>query len=80
MEFQVRRLRRGAEDEFVIGLSANLLTTAKARAHGRGADYVFLESGVARTEAHRFHLRHGATHAATAFRWTLETPADDVSR
>lgn len=37
-----------------------------------GADYVFLESGVARTEAHRFYLREGATQAAAAFRWTTK--------
>jgi ribosomal protein S18 acetylase RimI-like enzyme len=53
------------------GVGASLLTTARAWAHERSADYVFLESGVARTEAHRFYLRHGATHAASAFRWTI---------
>jgi GNAT superfamily N-acetyltransferase len=54
------------------GVGASLLTTAKAWAHEQGADYVFLESGVARTEAHRFYLREGATHTAAAFRWTME--------
>ena len=53
------------------GVGASLLTTAKAWARERGADYVFLESGVARTAAHRFYLRQGATHAASAFRWNL---------
>jgi ribosomal protein S18 acetylase RimI-like enzyme len=53
------------------GVGASLLTTAKAWAQEHGADYVFLESGVARTEAHRFYLRQGATHAAAAFRWTM---------
>lgn len=52
------------------GVGARLLTTARAWAHEQGADYAFLESGVARTEAHRFYLREGATHAAAAFRWT----------
>ncbi|GAA1520370.1 hypothetical protein GCM10009677_61980 [Sphaerisporangium rubeum] len=36
-----------------------------------GADYVFLESGISRTEAHHFYLRQGANHAAAAFRWTV---------
>ena len=54
------------------GIGASLLTTAKAWARGRGADYVFLESGLARTDTHRFYLRQGATHAAAAFRWTVE--------
>ena len=53
------------------GIGASLLTTAKAWAQEHGADYVFLESGVARTEAHRFYLQQGATHAAAAFRWTI---------
>ncbi|MFI6242042.1 GNAT family N-acetyltransferase [Micromonospora sp. NPDC050795] len=52
------------------GVGSSLLTTARAWAHDHGADYVFLESGLARTEAHRFYLREGATHAAAAFRWT----------
>ncbi|MEV4622376.1 GNAT family N-acetyltransferase [Asanoa sp. NPDC049573] len=54
------------------GVGASLLTTARAWAHEQGADYVFLESGLARTEAHRFYLREGATHAAAAFRWTIQ--------
>lgn len=54
------------------GVGASLLTAARAWAREHGADYVFLESGVARTEAHRFYLREGATHAASAFRWTCE--------
>jgi GNAT superfamily N-acetyltransferase len=54
------------------GVGARLLTTARAWAHEQGADYVFLESGVGRTEAHRFYLREGANHAAAAFRWTME--------
>ncbi len=54
------------------GVGTSLLTTARAWAHEQGADYVFLESGVARTEAHRFYLREGANHAAAAFRWTME--------
>jgi GNAT superfamily N-acetyltransferase len=53
------------------GIGNSLLTAAKAWAHEHGADYVFLESGVARTEAHRFYLREGATHAAAAFRWNI---------
>ncbi|MEW1586564.1 GNAT family N-acetyltransferase [Micromonospora vinacea] len=52
------------------GVGADLLAAARAWAHEQGADYVFLESGLARTEAHRFYLREGATHAAAAFRWT----------
>jgi GNAT superfamily N-acetyltransferase len=54
------------------GVGSSLLTAAREWAHEHGADYVFLESGVARTDAHRFYLRAGATHAASAFRWTSE--------
>lgn len=53
------------------GVGASLLTSARAWAQERGADYVFLESGVGRTEAHRFYLHQGAVHAASAFRWTI---------
>ncbi|MGC4865731.1 GNAT family N-acetyltransferase [Micromonospora sp. DT53] len=52
------------------GVGSSLLAAARAWADERGADYVFLESGLARTEAHRFYLREGATHAAAAFRWS----------
>lgn len=52
------------------GVGSHLLAAARAWAHEQGADYVFLESGLARTEAHRFYLREGATHAAAAFRWS----------
>ncbi|MEU1590271.1 GNAT family N-acetyltransferase [Micromonospora sp. NPDC005710] len=52
------------------GVGSNLLAAARAWAYEQGADYVFLESGLARTEAHRFYLREGATQAAAAFRWT----------
>ncbi|MFI6237834.1 GNAT family N-acetyltransferase [Micromonospora sp. NPDC050784] len=52
------------------GVGSKLLAAARAWAHEQGADYVFLESGLGRTEAHRFYLREGATHAAAAFRWT----------
>lgn len=54
------------------GVGASLLTTVRAWAYDHGADYVFLESGLARAEAHRFYLREGATHAAAAFRWTTK--------
>ena len=54
------------------GVGTSLLAAAKAWAYEHGADYVFLESGVGRTDAHRFYLREGATHVASAFRWTLE--------
>lgn len=52
------------------GVGTALLTAARRWAHEHGADYVFLESGLGRTEAHRFYLREGATQAAAAFRWT----------
>lgn len=53
------------------GVGAALLTAARKWAQDHGADYIFLESGLARTEAHRFYLREGATQAAAAFRWTM---------
>ncbi|MCG5442254.1 GNAT family N-acetyltransferase [Micromonospora sp. NIE79] len=52
------------------GVGSSLLAAVRAWAHDQGADYVFLESGLARTGAHRFYLREGATHAAAAFRWS----------
>ncbi|MGI5214484.1 GNAT family N-acetyltransferase [Plantactinospora sp. CA-290183] len=75
----VRFGRRASIEDLVVhpewrsrGVGTILLTTARAWAHEQGADYVFLESGVTRTEAHRFYLRAGATHAAAAFRWTTD--------
>ncbi|MDI1460918.1 GNAT family N-acetyltransferase [Catellatospora sp. KI3] len=52
------------------GVGAALLATARSWAYEHGADYVFLESGNARTEAHRFYLREGAIQAAASFRWS----------
>ncbi|GHJ43264.1 hypothetical protein Cs7R123_06060 [Catellatospora sp. TT07R-123] len=57
------------------GVGASLLTAARAWAHEQGADFVFLESGLARADAHRFYLREGATHSAATFRWTIEPTA-----
>ncbi len=54
------------------GVGTSLLTATRGWAHDNGADYVFLESGVARTDAHRFYLREGGTHVAAAFRWTAQ--------
>jgi GNAT superfamily N-acetyltransferase len=75
----VRFGRRASVEDLAVhpewrsrGVGTSLLTTARGWAHEKGAGYVFLESGVARTEAHRFYLREGATHAAAAFRWTME--------
>ncbi len=59
------------EDWRSSGVGARLLSSLRAWAADRGADYLFLESGLGRTEAHRFYLRQGAVHAASAFRWTL---------
>jgi GNAT superfamily N-acetyltransferase len=53
------------------GVGATLLSSAKRWAIDRGADYVFGESGLARTDAHRFYTREGAVHTASAFRWTF---------
>ena len=53
------------------GVGTMLLTSVRKWATDRGADYVFLESGLARTEAHRFYIREGAVQAASAFRWTM---------
>ncbi len=53
------------------GVGSMLLTSARKWAIDRGADYVFLESGLARTDAHRFYIREGALQAALAFRWTI---------
>ncbi|MCG5467737.1 GNAT family N-acetyltransferase [Micromonospora sp. LAH09] len=73
----VRFGRRASVEDLAVhpewrsrGVGSGLLAAARAWAHEQGADYVFLESGLGRTEAHRFYLREGATHAAAAFRWT----------
>ncbi|WP_433314858.1 GNAT family N-acetyltransferase [Micromonospora sp. CA-269861] len=73
----VRFSRRASIEDLAVhpdwrsrGVGSRLLAAARAWAHEQGADYVFLESGLARTEAHRFYLREGATHAAAAFRWS----------
>ena len=57
------------------GIGAALLSSAKEWAVDQGADYVFLESGRARTQAHRFYEQQGAVHAAAAFRWTVRPPS-----
>lgn len=73
----VRFGRRASVEDLAVhpawrsrGVGSRLLAAARAWAHEQGADYVFLESGLGRTEAHRFYLREGATHAAAAFRWS----------
>jgi GNAT superfamily N-acetyltransferase len=53
------------------GVGSMLLTSASKWATDLGADYVFLESGLVRTDAHRFYIREGAVQAASAFRWTI---------
>jgi GNAT superfamily N-acetyltransferase len=75
----VRYGRRASIEDLAVhpqwrsqGVGTSLLSTARTWAYENGADYVFLESGVARTDAHRFYLREGATHAAAAFRWSFQ--------
>jgi GNAT superfamily N-acetyltransferase len=57
------------------GVGATLLSSVKKWAIDQGADYVFLESGLARTQAHRFYIREGAVQTASAFRWTIRQPS-----
>jgi GNAT superfamily N-acetyltransferase len=51
------------------GIGARLLSEAREWAAGRGATHLELDSGDARTEAHRFYEREGAAYRSVCFGW-----------
>jgi GNAT superfamily N-acetyltransferase len=53
------------------GVGKALLDAAKAWARERGATHLELDSGLERTDAHRFYEREGAEYKSLSFGWTL---------
>ena len=53
------------------GLGKALLAAAKAWARERGATHLELDSGFARTDAHRFYEREGPSWDSRSFGWLL---------
>lgn len=54
-----------------MGIGKQLLDEAKRWARERGAEWLRLESGEARTEAHRFYEREQPSSRSIAFGWRL---------
>lgn len=54
-----------------LGLGKRLLSAAKDWARERGATHLELDSGDARTDAHRFYEREGASSLTRCFGWEL---------
>lgn len=54
-----------------LGVGAALLHAAKEWAHAAGATHLELDSGLARTDAHRFYEREGGTRQSFTFGWDL---------
>lgn len=53
------------------GIGSRLLDAARAWALAHGATHLELDSADARTDAHRFYLREGATRTSRTFGWEL---------
>jgi GNAT superfamily N-acetyltransferase len=53
------------------GIGKALLDAAKDWARGAGASHLELDSGLARTDAHRFYEREGAVGQSYSFHWPL---------
>ena len=53
------------------GVGAALLHAAKEWARTAGASHLELDSGLARTDAHRFYEREGGTRQSYTFGWQL---------
>lgn len=51
------------------GIGSALLAAAREWAGGRGASHLELDSGAARTDAHRFYEREGARNPSLSFGW-----------
>lgn len=79
MEFEsVRFGRRGWVEDLAVdpaersgGIGASLLDAARAWARERGAEWLKLESGQARTDAHRFYERERPQNLSRSFGWRL---------
>lgn len=54
-----------------LGIGKRLLDEAKRWARDRGATHLELDSGVARTDAHRFYDREQPSSHSICFGWTL---------
>ena len=52
-----------------LGIGSALLAAAREWAAGRGASHLELDSGAARTDAHRFYEREGARDPSLSFGW-----------
>jgi GNAT superfamily N-acetyltransferase len=53
------------------GIGKALLDAAKEWARGAGATHLELDSGLARTDAHRFYEREGLSWKSYSFGWEL---------
>lgn len=53
------------------GTGTSLLRAAMSWATDRGASHLELDSGLARSEAHRFYERHGPSARSMCFSWDL---------
>lgn len=53
------------------GIGKALLDAAKGWARERGATHLELDSGLARTDAHRFYEREGSEYKSFSFGWRL---------
>ena len=79
MEFSsVRFGRRCWVEDFAVdparrslGVGAALLHAAKEWARSAGATHLELDSGLARSDAHRFYEREGGTRQSYTFGWDL---------
>lgn len=74
----VRFGRRAWVEDFAVdpqerskGIGKALLDAAKTWARQHGATHLELDSGLARTDAHRFYQREGSEYKAYSFGWTL---------
>ena len=54
-----------------VGIGKQLLDAAKAWAREHGATHLELDSGDARTDAHRFYERERPSHTSRSFSWEL---------
>jgi GNAT superfamily N-acetyltransferase len=60
-----------APDERSRGAGSSLLGAAMSWAAERGASHLELDSGMARTDAHRFYERHAPAGRSLCFSWDL---------
>jgi GNAT superfamily N-acetyltransferase len=58
-------------DHRSMGIGASLLDAAKSWGRERGATHLELDSGLARTEAHRFYERESPSWSGIQYAWLL---------